>query len=63
MASRTRLGDSGRNGTRTPKALNTALPTAAAVGNAVFNALGVRVPFLPLTPKRVLDALAKGGKI
>jgi xanthine dehydrogenase YagR molybdenum-binding subunit len=36
--------------------------TAAAVGNAVFNALGVRVPFLPLTPKRVLDAIAKGGK-
>ncbi len=38
------------------------ISTAAAVGNAVFNALGVRVPFLPLTPWRVLDALAKGGK-
>src|SRR5262249_1140946 len=38
------------------------ISTAAAVGNAVFNALGVRVPILPLTPKRVLDALAKGGK-
>jgi xanthine dehydrogenase YagR molybdenum-binding subunit len=38
------------------------ISTAAAIGNAVFNALGVRVPFLPLTPKRVLDALAKGGK-
>ena len=37
-------------------------PTAAAIGNAVCHALGVRVPFLPLTPKRVLDALAKGGK-
>jgi xanthine dehydrogenase YagR molybdenum-binding subunit len=37
------------------------ISTAAAVGNAVFNALGVRVPVLPLTPKRVLDALAKGG--
>jgi xanthine dehydrogenase YagR molybdenum-binding subunit len=36
------------------------ISTAAAIGNAVFNALGVRVPFLPLTPKRVLDALAKG---
>ena len=35
---------------------------AAAVSNAVCNALGVRVPNLPLTPKRVLDALrtAKG---
>jgi xanthine dehydrogenase YagR molybdenum-binding subunit len=38
------------------------ISTAAAVGNAVFNALGVRVPILPLTPKHVLDALAKGGK-
>ena len=38
------------------------ISTAAAVGNAVFNALGVRVPFLPMTSKRVLDALAKGGK-
>jgi xanthine dehydrogenase YagR molybdenum-binding subunit len=36
--------------------------TAAAISNAVFNAIGVRVPILPLTPKRVLDALAKGGK-
>src|SRR5688500_20358483 len=39
------------------------ISTAAAVGNAVFNALGVRVPFIPLTPRRVLDALAKGGKV
>jgi xanthine dehydrogenase YagR molybdenum-binding subunit len=38
------------------------ISTAAAIGNAVFNAIGVRVPFLPITPKRVLDALAKGGK-
>src|SRR6185369_1658039 len=29
----------------------------AAISNAVANALGVRVPVLPLTPKRVLDAL------
>ncbi len=33
----------------------------AAISNAVANATGVRVPVLPLTPKRVLDAL-KGGK-
>ncbi|MCS7270957.1 MAG: molybdopterin-dependent oxidoreductase, partial [Gemmataceae bacterium] len=39
------------------------ISTAAAVGNAVFNALGVRVPFLPLTPWRVLQALAQGGKV
>lgn len=38
------------------------ISTAAAIGNAVFNAIGVRVPFIPITPKRVLDALAKGGK-
>ncbi len=31
----------------------------AAISNAVCNATGVRVPNLPLTPKRVLDALAK----
>ena len=30
----------------------------AAIANAVANAIGVRVPFLPLTPQRVLDALA-----
>lgn len=31
----------------------------AAIANAVCNALGVRVPVLPLTPKRVVEALAK----
>jgi xanthine dehydrogenase YagR molybdenum-binding subunit len=31
----------------------------AAISNAVCNALGVRVPVLPLTPKRVLDAIEK----
>jgi xanthine dehydrogenase YagR molybdenum-binding subunit len=29
-----------------------------AIANAVANATGVRVPFLPLTPRRVLDAMA-----
>jgi xanthine dehydrogenase YagR molybdenum-binding subunit len=29
----------------------------AAISNAVCNALGVRVPLLPITPKRVLDTL------
>jgi xanthine dehydrogenase YagR molybdenum-binding subunit len=33
----------------------------AAISNAVHNAIGVRVPTIPLTPKRVLDAL-KGAK-
>jgi len=31
----------------------------AAISNAVANAIGVRVPFLPLTPDRVLNALAQ----
>jgi xanthine dehydrogenase YagR molybdenum-binding subunit len=34
----------------------------AAIGNAVANAIGVRVPFLPITPDRVVNALnPKGG--
>ena len=31
----------------------------AAISNAVCNATGVRVPVLPLTPKRVLESLQK----
>ncbi len=33
----------------------------AAISNAVANAIGVRVPTLPLTPDRVLAALEKGA--
>jgi xanthine dehydrogenase YagR molybdenum-binding subunit len=35
------------------------VPTAAAIGNAVANALGVRVASLPITPAKVLAALGK----
>lgn len=35
------------------------VPTAAAIANAVANAIGVRVADLPLTPDRVLAALGK----
>ncbi|HEY0512657.1 MAG TPA: xanthine dehydrogenase family protein molybdopterin-binding subunit [Thermoanaerobaculia bacterium] len=35
---------------------------AAAIANAVANAIGVRVPYLPLHPRRVLDALVANGK-
>lgn len=35
------------------------IPTAAAIANAVANALGVRVPTLPITPDKVLAALGK----
>src|SRR6185369_12593820 len=39
------------------------ISTHAAIGNALFNALGVRVPETPFTPDRVLAALSKkGGK-
>ncbi|HEY5550239.1 MAG TPA: hypothetical protein VIK52_00005, partial [Opitutaceae bacterium] len=30
------------------------IPTASAIANAVANALGVRVPSLPITPDKVL---------
>jgi len=33
----------------------------ACISNAVANATGVRVPVIPLTPKRVLEALKTGG--
>jgi xanthine dehydrogenase YagR molybdenum-binding subunit len=33
----------------------------AAISNAVANAIGVRIPTLPITPEKVLAALAKGG--
>jgi xanthine dehydrogenase YagR molybdenum-binding subunit len=34
---------------------------AAAIGNAIANAIGVRVPQAPFTPRRVLAALEKKG--
>jgi xanthine dehydrogenase YagR molybdenum-binding subunit len=35
------------------------IPTAAAIANAVANALGVRITSLPITPDKVLKALGK----
>jgi xanthine dehydrogenase YagR molybdenum-binding subunit len=35
---------------------------AGAIANAVYNAIGVRIRELPITPDRVLNALAKGGR-
>ena len=32
-------------------------PTAAALGNAVFNAMGIQMKELPITPERILKAL------
>ena len=36
-----------------------AIPGASAIANAVFNACGVRVSSLPITPDKILDGLAK----
>jgi xanthine dehydrogenase YagR molybdenum-binding subunit len=38
------------------------IPTAAAIGNAVADALGIRLTDAPLTPKTILDALGAQGK-
>ena len=35
---------------------------AAAIGNAVTNAIGVRVPDWPMSPRNVLNALATASK-
>jgi CO/xanthine dehydrogenase Mo-binding subunit len=35
------------------------IPTPAAIANAIFNAVGVRITELPVTRKRMLDALAE----
>jgi xanthine dehydrogenase YagR molybdenum-binding subunit len=38
------------------------ISTAAAIGNAVTNAIGVRVPDWPMNPMNILNALAKRGE-
>ncbi len=38
------------------------IATAAAIGNAVANAIGVRVPHWPMSPRNVLNALATASK-
>lgn len=35
----------------------TIAPTAPAIGNAIFNALGIRMTHMPMTPERILAAL------
>jgi len=39
------------------------ISTAAAIGNAVTNAIGVRVTDWPMSPKNVLNALASANKV
>ncbi len=38
------------------------IPTAAAIANAVYDAVGVRIRDLPITPARVLEALEREGQ-
>jgi len=38
------------------------VPTAGAIANAVYDAIGVRVHQAPMTPHRVLEALEAGGR-
>ena len=38
------------------------VPTAAAIANAVYDAIGIRIRSLPLTPEKVLSALRETGK-
>jgi CO/xanthine dehydrogenase Mo-binding subunit len=38
------------------------IATAAAIANAVQNAIGVRIKSIPITPKKVLEALAREEK-
>jgi xanthine dehydrogenase YagR molybdenum-binding subunit len=57
--------NAGNNTSATGIAEPVFVPTLAAIANAVFNATGVRLRRLPMTPDRVLAALAearRGGK-
>jgi xanthine dehydrogenase YagR molybdenum-binding subunit len=57
--------NAGNNTSATGIAEPVFVPTLAAIANAVYNATGVRLRQLPMTPDRVLAALAnaqKGGK-
>jgi carbon-monoxide dehydrogenase large subunit len=39
------------------------VPTAPAIANAVYNAVGVRVPSLPLTAEKIYLALQDGARV
>jgi len=38
------------------------VPTAAAIANAVYDAIGVRIRSLPITPEKILSALREKGE-
>jgi xanthine dehydrogenase YagR molybdenum-binding subunit len=51
----TLISSTGVKGTGEPAMI----PTAGAIANAVYNAIGVRIKSLPITPDKVLQALQK----
>jgi len=54
--------NAGNNTSATGMAEPVFVPTLAAIANAAFNATGVRLRELPMTPDRVLAALSAAGK-
>jgi xanthine dehydrogenase YagR molybdenum-binding subunit len=54
--------NAGNNTSATGMAEPVFVPTLGAIANAVYNATGVRLRELPMTPDRVLAALAEAGK-
>lgn len=54
--------NAGNNTSATGMAEPVFVPTLAAIANAVFNATGARLRELPMTPDRVLAALARARK-
>lgn len=38
-------------------------PTAPAIANAIYNAVGVGIKDLPFTRERVLEAMKEAGKV
>ncbi len=47
------LGPYGSRGIGEPAVV----PVAAAIGNALYDAVGVQIPELPFTPEKILEAL------
>ena len=37
------------------------VPTAPAIANAIFDAIGVRIRHLPITPDKIVAALAEAS--
>jgi len=50
-------GPFGAKGVGEPGSVN----QAASIANAIYNAVGIRVWSLPITPEKVLSALGKKG--